>query len=540
MGFISLKKPKINKTSDFMNMYFKKFIKIEYWIFIAIVFLHVLPILIFRHFPSMDGQAHLYNSMLLLETLKGNEFLSQFFTLNPALVPNWTGHVILMTGHHFFPAFFSEKILLIIYLVGLPLSFRYFIKSFPEYDIITSYLIFPFVYHFLFALGFYNYSLGLVLFFFILGLWQRRKHTLHWKDVLTFFLLFTLFYFTHVFVFVACGFLLVLWNQWDLTWDVVKSSIDQKLAFKYGKRFLVLLLSASGAIIIVFNQFLSGNSINPGGNVRYSFAELAEWILKTRPIVAYNYSHEGKFGMVLFFIFAFLLGYSLIKRLRLKKVFEQDTWLFSAFAICIIFFLVPNFLGGLGGHMSTRIGIIMYLTYIIWLAREIYPSLLKSLSVLGVVVISLLLVNYYARVLNGLNRDAKAIIEASWQIEENSVVLPVNLSDHWLQNHFSNYLGIDKPMIILENYEASSGGFPLVWNSNEMPRLLLGTLAPNKSCMNWISGNGKPYVIDYLFVWGTNDNECIDNIIRNVPGKIITHGIDTSRLTLYKIDKPAI
>jgi hypothetical protein len=253
--------------------------------------------------------------------------------------------------------------------------------------------------------------------------------------------------------------------------------------------------------------------------------------------VAYNYSHEGRFGTILFFIFIILLGHGLIKRFRMNKVFHHDVWLMNTVILCLVFFLVPNFLGGVGGHMSVRIGIIMYLSFIIWLARETFPSLLRAILVFGVVVISLLLVNYYGRVINRLNKDAKTIVEASKQIEDNSVILPVNLSDHWLQNHFSNYLGIDKSIVILENYEASSGGFPLVWNRNEMPDLFLGAQSPDNSCLNWISGNGEPYFIDYVFVWGNNENECVGTLFKNMPGKFITAGIDTSNITLFKIYK---
>ena len=50
-------------------------------------------------------------------------------------------------------------------------------------------------------------------------------------------------------------------------------------------------------------------------------------------------------------------------------------------------------------------------------------------------------------------------------ISPNSILLPVRTSDYWLDSHFSNYLGISKPVLILENYEASTGYFPIIYKN---------------------------------------------------------------------------
>jgi len=38
-------------------------------------------------------------------------------------------------------------------------------------------------------------------------------------------------------------------------------------------------------------------------------------------------------------------------------------------------------------------------------------------------------------------------------LQRSCVVLPINYSDNWLSGHFSNYLAIDKPIIVLENMD---------------------------------------------------------------------------------------
>ena len=67
-------------------------------------------------------------------------------------------------------------------------------------------------------------------------------------------------------------------------------------------------------------------------------------------------------------------------------------------------------------------------------------------------------------------------------IKPNSVVLPLNFSPsgrtpqgkvvadaNWLFVHCSGYLGTEKPMILLDNYEANTGYFPLMWHYNKNP-----------------------------------------------------------------------
>jgi hypothetical protein len=103
-----------------------------------------------------------------------------------------------------------------------------------------------------------------------------------------------------------------------------------------------------------------------------------------------------------------------------------------------------------------------------------------------------------------LNEVAIDCADLSKHIEPNSVVLPLNFSGHWITGHFSNYLGIDKPMIILENYECSVGYFPVTWNDQEFPNFTLDNLSPDKfEYFGWkINESNSKKPINYLFVLG--------------------------------------
>lgn len=82
-------------------------------------------------------------------------------------------------------------------------------------------------------------------------------------------------------------------------------------------------------------------------------------------------------------------------------------------------------------------------------------------------------------------------------------MLPVNYSVNWLHAHFSNYLGIEKPLVILENFQANDGYFPLVWKYARVPDLRIDTVPSDGLCLKWPSNRNNPVQgIEYVLVWG--------------------------------------
>jgi hypothetical protein len=103
-------------------------------------------------------------------------------------------------------------------------------------------------------------------------------------------------------------------------------------------------------------------------------------------------------------------------------------------------------------------------------------------------------------------------------IRSYSVVLPLDFSPggkdknneligdrNWLFSHASEYLGVTKPLIILDNYEANMGYFPLRWKDNVNPYFHLDKDAgieaqpPNASIEEYKQKTGVS--IDYVLMW---------------------------------------
>ena len=185
----------ILKNEHFVN-------KFELYLFAGFLFLNLIPVFLFKYLPTLDGPAHLHNANLIYNMVLGDSsFLANFYQITKELLPNWSGHFILSSLNSFLPGWLAEKTLVTLYLVFLPLSFRWFIKSISPENYLLSYFIFPFCYSFTFFLGFYNFSLALILLFLLLAFWIKVQKTLKPVNIILLFILFTTLYFSHVFVF---------------------------------------------------------------------------------------------------------------------------------------------------------------------------------------------------------------------------------------------------------------------------------------------------------------------------------------------------
>jgi hypothetical protein len=150
--------------------------------------------------------------------------------------------------------------------------------------------------------------------------------------------------------------------------------------------------------------------------------------------------------------------------------------------------------------MSYRFSLNIYILAVVWICSISGRSKLNLGLIVFLISLHIWLSLQHKEIIQVLGKDAQSIHIAGEYIDENKVLLPVNLTNHWLEGHFSNYLGVDKPMIILENYEANVGWFPVRWNSEGFPNLRLA----DKNSVNGIK-------------WKTNiessDIQQIDNIL---------------------------
>ncbi|MBK8954158.1 MAG: hypothetical protein IPM34_01190 [Saprospiraceae bacterium] len=222
---------------------------------------------------------------------------------------------------------------------------------------------------------------------------------------------------------------------------------------------------------------------------------------------------------------------------------KNDIWIILAFIILILYFILPDNAQN-AGYFSMRLGLAFFLFLIIALSTQVYEKWLVWFSVFVISSCHFIMINYYTRVIRDLNEVALSCEETAKHVDPNSLVLPLNYSDNWLVGHFSNYLGIDKPVVLLENYELGVTYFPLRWNENQIPNTTLGSHeASDSGCKHWKTNrSNQKRIIDYVFVMNDFPNE-VDSCnleLKNIVMADYMQVFKNKYCTLYKKNVPSV
>ena len=237
------------------------------------------------------------------------------------------------------------------------------------------------------------------------------------------------------------------------------------------------------------------------------FSELISSLLKLRSLIAFAEPYESVFTIAISISLGLLIVIHLFKRKPKNAKSKRSFFLFASGFLLLLYFIFPNS-SGTAGMVSIRINYMFYLFVSLWLASRTW-SIKEIVGPSLVVVIShFCLLASYTNVIYDLNKTAVNIEKFGRFIPSYSTVLPIDLSNHWLMNHFSNYMAVDKPIIILENYETTLSYFPLVMNKSGYPNMLLGDKSMYvNDCFRWdnLSGNVVEPA-EFVFILGSSNN----------------------------------
>ncbi|MNJ88816.1 hypothetical protein D3C87_63730 [compost metagenome] len=497
-----------------MNQLVNKLSKYEKILFFLVILLNLIPVLNHRFFPTLDGPAHLYNATLINHMLFNSDF-DAFLQFNPEAVPNWTGHLLLCFFKGFLPGYLAEKFLFIAYFVGLAYAFRNLIKSFNPGYMGLSYLIFPLTYNFLFSLGFYNFSLGLIGLLLILAFWVKNQEIIARspKKMILFGILLLLTYFSHILMFSAALLAVSCYTFCTFLKQYIQTRKFKETFLSHLKKTLILVTCSLVPLILMMVYF-----VNRAGADNQSFIpgkELLKMLVYIKPIICYQEEIEKEFTRKLAYILFALIIAGIYYRIKNRKTADvisgergllrlTDSWLLITGIMILLLFKIAD-ASGMVSIISIRFALLAFLFLLIWIA-SLKPAkwFIFVCSVL-LLVVQFKRVRYFDEMTEIHSQIAVKCKQAEKFIEPGSVVGTVNLTNNWLLNHFSNYLGIDKPMIILENYEANMDYFPLKWNIEKVPNMQIAGQSvlknPLFSSYKTNLANEKR-AIDYIFVLG--------------------------------------
>ncbi|HRZ42843.1 MAG TPA: hypothetical protein P5228_09105 [Bacteroidales bacterium] len=448
-----------------------KWLKYEPWLFAILVLAGTMPILLNRYFVTLDGPAHLYNAILIRELLTGDhQEIHNLFVLNDFPVPNWSGHFLMAMFSMVLPAWMAEKIVFLACFTLLPLFFRKLVLHLYPGNTLLTYPIILFAHNQLLYFGFLNMSLGILFMIMTAWLFVRYLNQLTWKNVLIISLLLLMIWFSHIMVFmITLGVLVVL----VLITIPRKEEGNGSLTFSLtgtGRKILLIAIAAIPAILLSVLYFIRIDSLEPSNKL--PLPELLRWIVDVRPLLALAYNSKWTpWTNLLFLWFMMAMAGSIwlwfrnhgpFRGKNLMRGFSLNIsglWMLVWMAFLLLFLVLPNSI-----LLTERLIYLFYLFFILWLASLKVP---RSIALAGVVVVMLvhgILTGLYLKTVPPLSENATALEKAGKKIENNSLVLTLNYSDHWMFRHISGYLGISDPVAMLNNYEADLVWFPVQWN----------------------------------------------------------------------------
>ena len=483
-------------------------LSIGYITVLVMLVLHLLPVWGFKYFPTQDGLSHIYNSYVVKEYHKHENYrLREVYELNATIFPNWTSHALLVVLLYVFPPLVCEKIVLTLCIGLLPLSLFYFLNGIAKRNRVFGLLGFMFAYNYLLHMGFYNFVLSMSLFFFAMGYWWRVKDKLRLINIAIIYILLLVTYLTHyhsyALLVMSLTFFALYASGYDALrgiWGHKETSVPLKQRLKDGVEPFKPTLTFIGALVpayfILFSYYFYLTNTHGGNSNHKGFEWLNDYFFSMKSLVAFRDDHI-LIGRVLLVFLAVVFVFTVINRIRqcyqfhkseewketgerlwMRVVTPMDAFLLMAIFVTAMYYIAP-WSGYSGGWINDRFHLYIFLVLIPFFALNLHRYV--NYGVAGVIIaLSLWHLGYNVHTYTLLNRDI-AKVHSSMGLYQKDTILTSEPGE-W--NGFSDSLGfeskyvepfghtecllaVDMGIAYLDNYEANTDHFPLRYKDEE-------------------------------------------------------------------------
>jgi hypothetical protein len=435
-----------------------EFKKIEFYFFVSLTFLNLIPVLSFRFFPTLDGPFHLYS------LTHGDSFhigksgtFRDFLYFNHTIFPR-ISFLLLSFLKYLFPVWLCDKIFLVLCLTTLPFVFRKLIKTISPANFSFCYFIFPFTYSFVLYLGFYDFYIGLIIMLLVIHYFLQNISHLSGPKLMIFVGLIMLAYFAHVFVFIILLMILMVLAASSL---MKNNSLKNLLQVSKSKIILLIII----LLILLLISYLLFLNFTTADKDYLVYSELASGIKNLRPLICFSWEKEEMFTKKIFYLIFALVVIAVYNKftrrislvmtsknpflLFFKRFTPNDTWLLISVLIFVLYFYMADQYDQ-AGFVSLRLCTMFFLFLSIWLAIQVFPIWLRVISILTILVCHFQLMRVRMETTGYLSAVATEINEAGKLVQENKTVMDFDFSDNWIMGHFSGYLAIDRRIKVVD------------------------------------------------------------------------------------------
>ena len=482
----------------------------ESLLFGALLILHLALVWAFPFLPTQDGPGHQAVAFILRQYDRPEAgLLRQYYLPNREALPNWFIFFLMSKALGFLSVPMAEKVLVSAYVLLLPLSARYALRAVDPRSTFLAVLAFPFIYNFLFQMGFFNFCWSLPAFFFTVGYWLKRPEKQSLLRILRLALLLLWVYFCHpvtLVVTVACLWALAGW----------RFLLDRRQGLWKGFRaWLLGPLLASLPALILMASFVGRRT-----GAKISFLPL--WVKVKHLAALYSLASVSRWTIPLAALLA-LLFYALaflgLRSRRWRPFTVADGLLLAVLVAVVAFFTAPTDLAG-GAFVNHRLNLFPFLILILWLGTFEHPAGRRrviQVAAAGIAVAFLGLFAWmYARVDEGLSQ----IAAAGDHVEPDRTLLFLSYA-HQGEGpdgqplvfrtepfvHAGGYIAARKRLVDLSLYEANENYFPILYRPTLNPflHLSVGLLGiegtpPRVEILAYPQRTGGR--VDYVLIWG--------------------------------------
>jgi hypothetical protein len=434
-------------------------------------------------FLTGDGPCHVENAQILHDFWVNHNtaLYARFYEVVYQPNPNWFSTFVMALFLFIVNGIIAEKLFLTCYIALYVSGFYRLLKRVSGNKSYWLLVIFSFVFTHALTKGFYNFSFGIAFYFWVVWSWLRYLEKKRLVNVLLFFLFTFLIFFAHLLAFVfAILTCVALILSYSTAADSERNKQDRKKFFIKNLLTLTLFISPFLAITAWFTTKEGGMHLYFKPHF-YRLVELAQF----KHIV--NFSHNELAWTTITGCALLLLFMVCFTKLKgLLKVNKYDGFLWTFLFVGFIYLCFPDSILGRQMDMSLRTQLFVHILVAIVIAYRMRHEKLMMAGALVLFVCFIALSGL--RFINQLSASGAEgeLLAAGSVIKPNSVVLPLNFSPGGINKqgkviadwnasfrHATQYLGTGKPLIILDNYEANAGYFPIQWKSSVNPYLFL-------------------------------------------------------------------
>jgi len=508
-----------------------------------LVIVVLMPILLNKYFPSEDGAMHVHSSLAYANyNNPDTPIYKEYYKQNSNPEPNVLVYFAISLLSLILNPMLIEKILIILYIILMFLSFKYLLTRISKGNGFILFLFFPFILNYPIHLGFYNFSFSVIVFFTTLGYWIDHYKSLRWKDVVILTFLTSLIFFFHpvslIMFYIASG-AMVLWNilsSFKIFRDIFNSAENGKrIPFNNLIKYFISIIPT----IVLFLLFLN----RQGGSGIHLNLNL--WSLKNRILELITLSslysfkdYELVLSTILALVIIILVAKKLISRIK-NPVANNSSDVFLIISIVYVFtyLLAPDALAG-GMMLICRLLLFPFFIILLWLAHfEYSPRTKKIISFLGI-LITITYSTIYTIKYKQIDDQIDEYTSCVKLIEPNSVLLHIagdqrarGLDGELISDKTASFMNIGgrisyyKPVVELSNMVAWTGYGIIDYRSELNPDVFLHEkgkdyFAGSKSILDYPkTTHGR---IDYVILWNykyytdNRNNTLLGNLHRNV------------------------